>query len=175
MVMRLRSQQFEWILRLVKLWFASTLFIASITPSWAFAQSTNDPWTEPLNLSHSGVATNPDVVTDSDGVVHVVWQDNLANYLYTQFNDDQWSAPETTNLNRVFRLPGPDEPADPFQLANYAGPNPLFLAGPDQRIFSFWINPEGRVYVSNVENQNFKDDVAWGSGRLVTPGAAYFA
>ncbi len=173
--MRLRSQQLEWILRLVKLWLASTLFIASITPSWAFAQSTNDPWTDPLNLSHSGVATNPDVVTDSDGVVHVVWQDNLANYLYTQFNDEQWSTPETTNLNRVFRLPGPDEPADPFQLANYAGPNPLFLAGPDQRIFSFWINPEGRVYVSNVENQNFKDDVAWGSGRLVTPGASSFA
>ncbi len=41
----------------------------------ARAQTTNDPWTEPLNLSHSGVATNPAIVIDSEAVVHAVWQD----------------------------------------------------------------------------------------------------
>lgn len=175
MVTRLRPQQSGWIFRLVGFLFASAVFIASITPSWAFAQSTSDSWSEPVNLSHSGVATNANIVAGSDGLVHAVWQDDLGEYLYSRFEGGQWSTPERTGLNRVFRLPGPAEPVDPFQLANYTGPNPLFITGPDKRIFAFWINPEGRVYVSNVDAQNFKDEVAWGSGRLITPGAAYFA
>ena len=161
--------------RLAKLLFACTLFIAPIRPSSVLAQDTDDPWTEPLNLSHSGVAIKPNMVTDSEGFIHVIWQDDLGNYVYSRFDGDQWSSPEMTDLNSVFRLPGPDEPVDPFQMANYTGPNPLFTAGPDKRIFAFWINPEGRVYVSNVDNSSFKDDVAWGSGRLITPGAASFA
>src|SRR5215207_11168404 len=161
--------------RLAKLLFACALFIAPIRPSSALAQATDDPWTEPVNLSHSGVAIKPNIVTDSEGFVHVVWQDDLGNYVYSRFDGDQWSLPETTDLNSVFRLPGPHEPVDPLQMANYTGPNPLFITGPDKRIFAFWINPEGRVYVSNVDNQNFKDEVAWGSGRLITPGAASFA
>jgi hypothetical protein len=173
--MRLKLRQFGWIFRLVTLWFASALFIVSISPSWAFAQSTGDSWSEPVNLSRSGVATNPNIVADSDGLVHVVWQDDLGEYMYSRFDGEQWSTPEMTGLNRVFRLPGPAEPVDPFQLANYTGPNPLFITGPDKRIFAFWINPEGRVYVSKVDNQDFKNEVAWGSGRLITPGAAYFA
>ena len=161
--------------RLTKLLFACALFIAPIRPSSALAQATDDSWTEPVNLSHSGVAIKPNIVTDSEGFVHAVWQDDLGNYVYSRFDGDQWSLPETTDLNSVFRLPAPDEPVDPLQMANYTGPNPLFITGPDKRIFAFWINPEGRVYVSNVDNQSFKDEVAWGSGRLITPGAASFA
>ena len=104
-VMTLGSLQSGWMFRLVRLLFASVLFIASITPSWALAQSTDDPWDEPLNLSHSGVAMNPVFVIDFEAVVHVVWQDDLANYVYTQFDGDQWSAPETTDLDRLFIVP----------------------------------------------------------------------
>src|SRR5687768_11744830 len=164
-----------WIFRAAKLSFACVLLIASIRPSWASAQATDDPWAAPVNLSYSGAATNPDIVSDSEGFVHVVWQDDVGNYVYSRFDGDQWSLAETTDLNSVFQLPGPDEPVDPFQMANYTGPNPLFIAGPEKRIFAFWINPEGRVYVSNVDNQSFKDRMAWGSGRLITPGAASFA
>ena len=112
--------------RLAKLLFACTLFIAPIRPSSVLAQDTDDPWTEPLNLSHSGVAIKPNMVTDSEGFIHVIWQDDLGNYVYSRFDGDQWSSPEITDLNSVFRLPGPDEPVDPFQMANYTGPNPLF-------------------------------------------------
>jgi hypothetical protein len=48
--------------RLVRLFYAVALFIASIIPSWALAQSIDDLWTTPLNLSHSGVAVNPAIV-----------------------------------------------------------------------------------------------------------------
>lgn len=163
-----------WIFRLVRLLFAGALFLALITPSWVLAQSTDDDWTEPLNLSHSGGATDPAIVSDSEGVVHVVWQDALANYMYTRLDGDQWSAPEKTNLNLLFRLPVASESPAPSQLPIYTGPNPLFLAGPGN-IFAFWISPQGRLFTSKVRNQDFKRISAWDDRSFIAPEAASFA
>jgi hypothetical protein len=160
---------------LMRLLFASVLFIASITPSWALVQSTDDPWAVPLNLSHSGVAKDPSFVIDSQGVVHVVWQDDIGNYVYTRFDGDQWSAPETTYLDHLFRLPIAGESPDPSQLEIYTGPNPLLIAGPGQYIFAFWISPQGILFTSKVKNQNFEDVAAWNTRYLITLEAASFA
>src|SRR5215207_6914021 len=119
------SHPYSWLYRLVGLWFASALVIGSIAPSWVLAQSKDDSWSAPLNLSHSGIATNPALVIDSEGIGHVIWQDDLGNYVHTGFDGDQWSTPKITSLNSLFRIPAPGEPADPFQLSNYTGPNPL--------------------------------------------------
>ena len=158
---------------MVSLLFASTLFIASIPPLFALAQSTDDSWTEPVNLSHSGVAVNPAIVIDSEGVVHAIWQDDLGNFVAARFEGDQWSAPETTDLNNVFNLPIPGESTSP-ELANYTGPNPLFIAGPDQDSFAFWINSRGRLFTSKGENLRFEDVAGWNSGRVIAPQAASF-
>src|SRR5437773_12052592 len=129
----------------MRLLFVSALFIMFITPALALAQSTGDPWDKPLNLSHSGDATNPDIVADSGGVVHVVWQDDFANFVYTRFDGDQWSAPVTTSLNVLFRRPLANAPTSPSQVTIYTGPNPLFIAGPGDHIFAFWLTPQGRL------------------------------
>src|SRR5687768_14398420 len=174
MLMRLGSRESGWRFRLVRLLFASVLFIASSTPR-ASAQSTDDTWAEPLNLSHSGVAIKPVFVIDSEAVLHVVWQDDLANYVYTQFDGDQWTAPETTDLDRLFMVPIAGEFIRGAQPEIYTGPNPLFIAGPDQYIYAFWISPQGRLFTSKVENLNFEDVAAWDSGGVIAPAAASFA
>jgi hypothetical protein len=173
MITKLGSRQFGWMFGLVRVLFACTLFIASITPSWALAQSTDDPWAEPLNLSHSGVAVKPSIVIDSDGVVHAIWQDDVENYVYTHFDGDQWSAPETTNLDLLFFWPGPITMETPLVI--YTGPNPLFIAGPDRHIFAFWLSPQGGLFTSKVENPDFADVGAWTYLRLISPQAASFA
>lgn len=167
-------RRFWWMFRLVSLFLTTALLITFATPVWSLSQTEDDLWDAPLNLSHSGIAFNPAMVIDSDGTVHVVWQDDIANYLYSELEDDQWSTPEITNLNRLFRIPGVNEPRDPLQLANYTGPNPLFIAGSDQ-IFAFWISPDGIVFTSKVQNQSFGDVAAWDSARSVARGAASFA
>src|SRR6266487_1163553 len=168
-------KHFGWIFRLMRVLFASALFIIFITPAWALAQSTGDPWDKPLNLSRSGAAINPDIVTDSEGVVHVVWQDDLANFVYTRFDGDQWSAPVTTSLNVLFRRPLANAPRSPNQVAIYTGPNPLFMAGPGGYIFAFWLTPQGRLFTSKVKNQAFDHIAAWDPEGLITSKAASFA
>ena len=173
--MRLRSRQFGWIFRLVRLLFAGALCLASTTPSRALAQTTDDPWSVPLNLSHSGVAINPAIVIDSEAIVHAVWQDEIANFVYTRLDGDQWRAPKTTDLNRLFRMPIPSETRDRSESAIYTGPNPLFIAGPGPYIFAFWISPEDKLLTSKVTNRNFDHLGAWGGGGIIASQAASFA
>ena len=175
MAMTSGSRQSGWIVRLVRLFFASALFVASITSSWALAQSKDDPWAKPLNLSHSGIARNPSFVVDSEGVGHVVWQDDLGNYVYTQFDGKQWSTPETTELDLLFRLPIAGESMGPSPLEIYTGPNPLLIAGPAQHIFAFWISPQGILFTSKVKNLRFEDLLGWNTRYIITHGAASFA
>ncbi len=156
--------------------FAGILLIAFLIPSWAIAQSTDDSWTEPINLSHSGIALNPSFVMDSDGLGHVVWQDNLANYVYTRFDGDQWSAPALTDLDRLFGLPTSSEPTGrDLTPVLYTGPNPLFMAGPDRYIYAFWLTPQGRLFTSRVRNINFERFKSWEATGVVAHEAASFA
>ena len=165
---------FGWLFRLVSLLFISALLIASIASSSVSAQSPDDSWAEPQNLSHSGFGKNPAFVIDSDGKGHVIWLDDLGNFMYTQLDGDQWSPPEMTDLNRLFGLPIPGEPTRGAQSVNYTGPNPILMAGSDQ-IFAFWISPEGRLFLSRVVNTSFNHFGAWDSERVIAHQAASFA
>jgi hypothetical protein len=121
------------------------------------------------------VTSNPAIVIDSGGVVHSVWQDDLAKFMYTRFDGERWSTPETTNLDRLFKVPSAEESTSRSQLAIYAGPNPLFIAGPGEYTFAFWISPLGRLFTSRVRNENFQYIAAWDSERLITPDVISFA
>jgi len=161
---------------MVRWLFAAILFIALVAPSWAVAQSADDTWTEPMNLSHSGIALNPSFVIDSDGLGHVVWQDNLANYVYTQFDGDQWSAAVETDLDRLFGLPAVPEPTGRDETpVLYTGPNPLFMAGPDRYIYAFWLTPQGRLFTSRVRNINFERFKSWEATGVVAHEATSFS
>src|ERR1043165_1398432 len=173
--MRKYSYLYRWLFRPIGLWFASALLIASLSPSAALAQSTDDPWATPLNLSHSGVAVEPTILIDSEAVVHAVWQDDLTNFLYTRLDGDQWSVPEMTNLNTLFRIPAANESRDQSHPAIYTGPNPLFIAGSGPFIFAFWITPQGKLFTSKVTNRNFQHVSAWDSGSVVASDVASFA
>ena len=170
-----RSYQSRFLLRLVGLWFTGALIIASSLPRWASAQSTDDPWAVPLNLSHSGAATNPSIVIDSKAVMHAVWQDEFANFVYTRFDNGQWSAPEQTYLHQLFGLPASQEETERSEEPFYTGPNPLFIAGPGQYIFAIWITPQGSLYASRVFNRSFDNVAAWHEAQLLSASAASFA
>ncbi len=171
---RSRSHNSGWLLRLAGLWFAGTLVVTSAAPR-ASAQSTQDPWEVPLNLSHSGAATNPAVVVDSEAVMHVVWQDAFANYVYARLEGGQWSAPEPTSLHLLFGVPPSQEGTRGTQAPSTIGPNPFFLAGPGPYIFAFWITPEGSLYASRVLNSEFSEVSAWEGTQLLSPSVASLA
>jgi hypothetical protein len=153
----------------------STLIIASVMPQWASAQTTEDPWAVPVNLSRSGAATNPTLLVDSDSVMHVVWQDEFANFVYSRFDDGQWSAPQRTSLHRLFGRPSSEATPAPTQTLVFTGTNPLFIAGPGDFIYAVWITQLGKLYASRVLNRTFKNVAAWRDGELLSDSASSFA
>jgi len=168
--------------RLAALWFAGILIITGAAPQRAAAQSSDEPWATPVNLSHSGAATNPAMVIDSGGVVHVVWGDAGANYAYARLEGGEWSLPRPTELHRLFGLPGSQAAAPPSRGGTGAvqailqnGPNPMFVAGAGNYSYAFWIRPDGLLFSSRVLNRDLGLLPGWTSTRILSASVASFA
>lgn len=153
----------------------SALLIASLMPQRASAQSAQETWIEPLNLSHSGAATNPSIIIDSDGAVHAVWQDEFANFVYARFEDGQWSEPQRTSLHYLFGSPSTQAQVRSSEESVFTSTNPLFIAGPGQFIFAVWITQQGGLYTSRVPNGSFNDVEEWYGAQFLASSVTTFA
>src|SRR5215216_724598 len=73
-----------------------------------YAQSVQD-WSEPVNLSNSGAASNPSIVADSNGNLHVLWADEFEGYKYVESTDGgtTWTAPVTVKYPFSAKAPPP--------------------------------------------------------------------
>jgi len=115
------------------------------------AQGTEDPWTLPVNLSHSGAATNPAIIADSSGIAHVIWEDTFAGLVYTRFIGDAWQSPT--------RVAFPFAPYIPTLVADGRG-----------LVHAFWVDDQGRMYLSRAGAANFGNAFAWETPRFMAEG-----
>ena len=58
-----------------------------------FAQTGTVSWSSPENLSNSGGATTPNLVVDTGGSIHVIWEDEFDGSIYSRYDGQQWSEP----------------------------------------------------------------------------------
>ncbi len=119
----------------------------------ANAQATKDPWTPPFNLSHSGSTSNPVAVRDSNGIMHVIWQDQYRGYVYTRFQDDQWSQPV--------------EEAFPFGEAS-----PILVPGSKGSIHAFWIDGDGSLASTRMSATT--QGITWNETQFIAESALSF-
>jgi hypothetical protein len=137
--------------------------VSAPMPPPAAAQSGTAEWSAPVNLSHSGAATNPALVVTSNEMVHVIWQDAYAYFAYARFEDGEWTPPAATGLDALFGL------TEAERTANL--PPPLFLAGTGAFSYAVWLNAEGTLYVSSVRNTEIGNAGAWSGRRAISLSA----
>lgn len=103
-------------------------------------------WSDPVNLSNSGSASDPLLVVDGRGVLHVLWVDEFDGYKYSASADGlTWSAP------KIVRYPfSPDD----FQ--------PVFLVDPRGPIYMFWLTEKNDLRYAQSLPANFDNPGAWG-------------
>lgn len=96
----------------------------------SYAQEDQD-WSQPVNLSFSGVATDPLLVADSSGTLHVLWIDDVDGYKYSQSADEgvTWTPPRTV------KFPFDEKGALPTLLADSKGAIHIFWIGADLSLF----------------------------------------
>jgi hypothetical protein len=116
------------------------------------AQS-GDIWTTPVNLSRSGSTSNPIIVTDADGMIHVIWFDQFNGYMHSESADQViWTQPVSMNF-----------PFLDFQ--------PRLIADVDQYVYAFWQDTTGALFSSKVANSQFSSSSAWESAQLLAQNA----
>ncbi len=122
----------------------------------ANAQTTIGDWTEPTNLSRSGGSINPSVVVNSNNLLHVVWQDLYAGYIYTRWDGAEWSPPDPVSF-----------PFDEYIPT-------LVSDGPD-RVHAFWIEEDTQIRSSRVNSQNFGSGGNWTGTQILGRSASNLA
>ena len=110
------------------------------------AQTVSQGWSDPVNLSMSGAATNPVMVVDLRGTIHAIWLDDVDGYKYSQSSDDgiTWSTPQTVKF--------PFGPKDP---------PPVLLADVNGSIHLFWIGSDGGLFYGQATPFDFGDPYNW--------------
>lgn len=103
-------------------------------------------WSDPINLSNSGAASNPVFVVDALGLMHGFWVDQFEGYKYVQSADGkEWTLPVKGKF--------------PF---NSKGPIPVVLAGPNGFIYVFWQTIEKGLVFAQAHSETLADSSGWG-------------
>jgi hypothetical protein len=113
--------------------------------SHSHAQSVQN-WSEPINLSKSGAGSNPSIVVDSHGILHVVWIDKFEGYKYVESPDGvTWPSPVTVKFPFSIRQTRP----------------PVFLADPKGLIHIFWLGDKNELVYAQTLDENLDTPGAW--------------
>ena len=119
------------------------------------AQSTEDPWTNPVNLSESGGTKDPLIVIDTIGITHVVWEDAFNGTVYSKFENSQWSEP----LAVTFPFSNPVAGQQPGGQG--VNNQPVFIVDGTGRIYAFWTDINNQLYVGSVASDLFGNPGGW--------------
>jgi hypothetical protein len=132
------------------------LGIMSFLVSGARGQAIDDAWAPPVNLSQSGGATNPVMVIDDTGTMHVFWLDEYAGYFYRSGDGETWS-------ERVRVVP----PFDPY--------SPYLILGRDNRVHALWIDEDDDLFWSRARTDQLADSTSWTASQLIASSVIDFS
>ena len=116
------------------------------------AQSDSAGWSTPVNLSGSGIASNPHLILLPEGEALAVWDEAtgsggvsaLSNGV-TRRRKGEWQAPSRTGLA-------------------WAGRPTQFIAGENGQIHGFWIDSDNNLLYRAVSAGEFSNPAVWSSG-----------
>ncbi len=141
--------------------FEALLAILLTSSAWntvpvVHAQSLQS-WSDPVNVSNSGSSTDPQMVVDSEGVIHVIWVDGIDGYMYSQSVDGvTWTQPKKVGY--------------PF---DEKGVPPMLLADASGSIDVFWIDSKKSLFYASSTPSSISSPAAWQTALLAQGVANY--
>ena len=130
------------------------ILLTSLTPlagiQLVAAQTSDDGWSVPVNLSQSGAASLPSLTVDSNKLYHVFWQDTNLEAMYSGGDGTNWNSPH----------PG---------LYPFTTYQPKLVSDPNGFVHAFWIEEDGALYYSRV--QGSKVGLVWNAKQRLSDSA----
>ena len=124
--------------------FVAVLSLLVVSGLTALAQTEdNDVWSEPLNISSSGGASDPSLSQDSSGAYHLFWNDEFAGIMYSSGDGQTWSEPST------YRFPFSEPPFGALGDDGFEGFfTPTVYVDPQDRAHALWTNEDDELFYS---------------------------
>jgi hypothetical protein len=115
-------------------------------------------WTEPINLSHSGSTSNPQLIIDSAGRFYALWVDEFEGYITAYSLDgNNWDTPLPVNF--------------PFGTTDGS---PVLVTDSEGYVHAFWVDSTNALFYSRVLANNFSTGEAWEESRELAESAVDF-
>lgn len=120
-----------------------------------------ETWAPPVNLSRSGSTTAPQLVIDSIGRHHALWEDSIDGFVYASGGPEGWSGPRAVETPFFTRRYFPDlQPQTPTPRFV-----PVLVADLVGNIHAFWVDTvtdsAGILKHSSVPSGSFAQIDAW--------------
>jgi hypothetical protein len=142
------------------------LLLWTVPASRAAGQIDGTEWTTPVNLSQSGAAGDVVAVEDSEGIIHVLWRDTIAGFIYARSEDQGWTVPAAVQLPFVAELT--EQQGSAGMTAELFVPK--LRADTNGHIHAFWRNEEATLLHSAVPAGSFTETSSWSGAKTVAEG-----
>lgn len=106
------------------------------------AQTGDDSWSEPVNVSRSGGTSAPQISMDSQGIFHVFWTDEYSKFGYTYGDGTTWADSASAE--------GPYEDFVPQVFFDLNG-----------LTHAFWTDDNGIFWTGRIRTNDFPDPLSW--------------
>lgn len=141
-----------------------TFVLGLIVVSHVRAQSTQEPWQPPSNVSQSGAASQPIIAAAPDGSLHAMWWDATEGEQYARTitpTATTWTKPigmpDIVGLRRTDPQTGRETISAPREVrlaANMLGD-----------VYAFWFNADDRLFVAQTQG------ASWSAGTILADRA----
>ena len=141
--------------------FVAVLSLLVVSGLTVLAQAEdNRTWSDPLNISRSGAASEPSLSRDSAGTYHLFWRDEFAGIVYASGDGQTWSEPISP------RFPFSEPPFGAVGDEGFEGFfTPSIFVDPQDRAHALWVNEDDEMFYS----RSGVADIAAGSAGWTGP------
>lgn len=123
----------------------------------SYAQSVSFSWSQPVNLSNSGLSARPNLIIDGSGVFHSIWMDTVSGYYHRSSTDGvRW----TNSLLVDFPFKKNENP-------------PKFVIDPSGTLHAFWTDRENALSYSRVKIGDIRNAGAWKTIKLAESAMSF--
>ncbi len=127
-------------------------------------------WSDPVNISNSGSATDPLIVASSDGNLHAIWRVETGGFRYSRSKDGvTWEPAQAVSFPFVDKSQLKDlDPEDnrefPYRL----------IPAPNGVIYIFWIKTNGDLMTARSTSEKLANPVTWAGVEILSESVLNF-
>lgn len=141
----------------MRLFWGVVIVVLAGTGYRVLAQSEDNVWTTPINITQSGTATQPQTVVDTGGTFHILGSDEVGGFVYISGDGSAWSEPLFLQV-----MPFSEPPLVSPSFQDFEGYYmPLLVAGNNDLVHGFWTNAEGALLYSRAAASEMASSAAW--------------